>query len=234
MLPIPEKSKRVIGLGLAPGVTNLAAAAYTKKEPSAQMIVIDVLLGIGDRHGEAAVRWTFEQLNRTYIHPKWAQPIENFVYSRKTDFGPPFGKRRSANFGFADQHLLFFCRSFTQLCNISRFGSKLVDCIVKNNKKVGLARLFKNPRVIKSPVWFMKRGLVGDRSFVVKVSNGQVKDPEKIVLFGEEEAKMTAEIAVFVANKILIETLPNGHYHLTELTTMSEILSQLPRLSATE
>ncbi|EOI6518145.1 hypothetical protein ACMUWV_002393 [Enterococcus faecium] len=107
LLPIPEKSKRVIGLGLAPGVTNLAAAAYTKKEPSAQMIVIDVLLGIGDRHGEAAVRWTFEQLNRTYIHPKWAQPIENFVYSRKTDFGPPFGKRRSANFGFADQHLLF-------------------------------------------------------------------------------------------------------------------------------
>lgn len=55
------------------------------------MIVIDVLLGIGDRHGEAAVRWTFEQLNRTYIHPKWAQPIENFVYSRKTDFGPPLG-----------------------------------------------------------------------------------------------------------------------------------------------
>ncbi|HFU5897699.1 MULTISPECIES: hypothetical protein [Enterococcus] len=51
---IPEKSKRVIGLGLAPGVTNLAAAAYTKKEPSAQMIVIDVLLGIGDRHGEGS------------------------------------------------------------------------------------------------------------------------------------------------------------------------------------
>lgn len=234
LLPIPEKSKRVIGLGLAPGVTNLAAAAYTKKEPSAQMIVIDVLLGIGDRHGEAAVRWTFEQLNRTYIHPKWAQPIENFVYSRKTDFGPPFGKRRSANFDFADQHLLFSADPSRNYVTFLGFDQNWLTALLRTIKKVGLARLFKNPRVIKSLVWFMKRGLVGDRSFVVKVSNGQVKDPEKIVLFGEEEAKMTAEIAVFVANKILIETLPNGHYHLTELTTMSEILSQLSRLSDTE
>ncbi len=143
MLPIPEKkkSKRVIGLGLAPGVTNLAAAAYTKKEPSAQMIVIDVLLGIGDRHGEAAVRWTFEQLNRTYIHPKWAQPIENFVYSRKRILDHHLGSVAVLTLALPIS-IYFFCRSFTQLCNISRFGSKLVDCIVKNNKKSWTSKTF--------------------------------------------------------------------------------------------
>lgn len=230
-LPTPKKSTRVIGVGLAPGITNLAAAAYVQREPAAQTIVIDVLLGIGDRHGEAAVKWTFEQLNRTYIHPQWSPTTENFVYGRKRDFGPSLGTRRSANFDFADQHMLFAADPSRKYATFLGFDQNWLTALLQIIKKAGLAKLFKNPRVLKSLVWFMQRGMVGDRSFVVKVSNGHVEDPKKIVLFGEEEAKMTAEIAVFAANKLLQGTLPNGHYHLTDVTTLSEVLAQLPRLS---
>lgn len=231
LLPVPKKSKRVIGLGLAPGVTNLAAAAYVKSEPSNQNIVIDVLLGIGDRHGESAVKWTFDQLNRTYKHPQWSQKTENFVYGRKTDFGPSFGKRRSANFDFADQHMLHATNPSRNYATYLGFDQNWLTALLITIKKSGLAGLFKSPMVLNSLVWFMQRGIVGDRSFVVKVSNGQVEDSAKIVLFGEEEAKMTADIAAFVAKKLLKEAVPNGHYHITELTTLSEVLTQLPRLS---
>lgn len=230
-LPAPQKSKRVIGLGLAPGVTNLAAAAYVKSQPYNQKIVIDVLLGIGDRHGEAAVKWTFEQLNRMYRHPHWSQETGNFVYSRKTDFGPPFGKRRTANFNFADQHLLFAADPSRIYATYLGFDQNWLTALLNIIKKTGLAGLFKSPIVLNSLVWFMQRGIVGDRSFIVKVSNGQVEDPAKIVLFGEEEAKMTADITAFIAKKILTETVSNGHYHITDLTTLSEVLMQLPRLS---
>lgn len=230
-LPLPQKSKRVIGLGLAPGITNLAAVAYVKSEPSSQKIVIDVLLGIGDRHGEAAIKWAFEQLNRTYTHPQWSQTTENFVYGRKTDFGPSFGKRSSANFDFADQHLLFSADPSRNYATYLGFDQNWLTALLRTIKKAGLAGLFKSSMVFNSLVWFMQRGIVGDRSFVVKVSNGQVEDPAKIVLFGEESAKMTADIAAFVAKKLLTETVQNGHYHITELTTLSEVLMQLPRLS---
>ncbi|WP_375578502.1 saccharopine dehydrogenase NADP-binding domain-containing protein [Marivirga tractuosa] len=47
-----------LSVGLAPGITNLLAQHCVLKSPNSNLIDIFILLGLGEKHGEAAYRWT--------------------------------------------------------------------------------------------------------------------------------------------------------------------------------
>ncbi|WP_461198991.1 saccharopine dehydrogenase NADP-binding domain-containing protein [Enterococcus sp. N249-2] len=229
-LPAPETSRRLIGLGLAPGITNVAAATYASQHPEVKDIDIDILLGLGDKHGEAAVKWTFAQLNRTYQHPKWSEKTENFLYGKKSSFGQSLGQLRSYNFDFADQHMLQRNDSSRTYTTYLGFDQNSVTALLAWIKKAGMAGVFKQRAIMAMLIWVMQKGFFGSQRFVVKISDGGKDDPHQIVLFGEEEANMTAEVAVFAVNKLIEDQFSAGAYQLPDITTLPELVT-LPRLS---
>jgi hypothetical protein len=85
----------VVGVGLAPGLTNLLARACVDRRPDAARVDITVLIGLGERHGTDAVRWTVDSLVSSPQEPDGVRAERVTI--------PGFGRRRAHPFPFADQ-----------------------------------------------------------------------------------------------------------------------------------
>ncbi|MEV5824856.1 saccharopine dehydrogenase NADP-binding domain-containing protein [Spirillospora sp. NPDC052242] len=79
----------VVGVGVAPGVTNLLAHRFAG---TGRPVDIGVLLGSGERHGPGAVAWTLDALGA----------LRELDESWTMRFPPPFGTRRVHRFPFPD------------------------------------------------------------------------------------------------------------------------------------
>ena len=65
----------VLSVGLAPGLTNLLARACVERLPDAARVDITVLVGLGERHGADAIRWTLDALTAApATHPTRTEP----------------------------------------------------------------------------------------------------------------------------------------------------------------
>ncbi|MBW8485679.1 saccharopine dehydrogenase [Actinomadura parmotrematis] len=91
----------LLGVGLAPGLTNLLAADVHRAAPGP--VDVAVLLGAGDRHGPAATDWTYRLLGRRFHHG--GDTIRNLTRPRAFDL-PGLGRRRLYRLDFSDQHAL--------------------------------------------------------------------------------------------------------------------------------
>ncbi len=56
----------VLSVGLAPGLTNLLTKHCQSKLPDMTYADIYVLIGLGEVHGNAALQWTFDNLNKEF------------------------------------------------------------------------------------------------------------------------------------------------------------------------
>ncbi|KAB2386211.1 NAD-dependent epimerase/dehydratase family protein [Actinomadura montaniterrae] len=91
----------LLSVGLAPGLTNLLAAAVHRASPGP--IDVAVLLGAGERHGPAATDWTYRLLGGRFHHD--GTVVRNFTRPRRFDL-PGYGRRRLYRLDFSDQHTL--------------------------------------------------------------------------------------------------------------------------------
>ena len=92
-------------MGLAPGLTNLLARRCAQTLEAGRSIDVFVLLGLGEAHGEAAVRWTVENLVKRFPAPG-AGMVESLTDPKSTTFPGGYGVRRAYRFDFADQHVI--------------------------------------------------------------------------------------------------------------------------------
>ncbi|MFD0664937.1 saccharopine dehydrogenase NADP-binding domain-containing protein [Thermocatellispora tengchongensis] len=81
----------LLSVHLAPGVTNLLARHCVTAPGDAEEVRIGVLLGGGERHGPAAIRWTLDGLGEPGT-------------SWRMRFPEPYGVRAVHAFPFSDQH----------------------------------------------------------------------------------------------------------------------------------
>jgi len=93
----------LVNVGLAPGLTNLLAAAVHAESPGAIELV--VLLGAGERHGAAAVDWSYQRLGKRFSDPADRHQVRNYTEPRRFDL-PEYGRRRLFRLDFSDQHAL--------------------------------------------------------------------------------------------------------------------------------
>lgn len=56
----------MLSIGLAPGLTNLLAAHAHRLLDEVTELDIFIMLGLGDRHGKAAMEWTVDHLCTRY------------------------------------------------------------------------------------------------------------------------------------------------------------------------
>ncbi|MGK9147339.1 saccharopine dehydrogenase [Plantibacter flavus] len=95
----------LLGVGLAPGLTNLLAEDVASRSEPSMPIDIGIVLGAGDAHGAAAAAWTSGLLGRRFPDPGTGRPVRNFTEART--FRLPDGRhRRLLRADFADQHTL--------------------------------------------------------------------------------------------------------------------------------
>lgn len=93
----------LLSVGLAPGLTNLLAAAVHAVEPAP--IDIAILVGAGERHGAAGVAWAYGLLGRRFADPGTGARVRNYTQPRR--FALPDGaSRRLYRADFSDQHVL--------------------------------------------------------------------------------------------------------------------------------
>jgi saccharopine dehydrogenase-like NADP-dependent oxidoreductase len=93
----------LLSVGLAPGLTNLLAAAVHQAAPGP--IDLAVLLGAGERHGAAAAAWSYGLLGRRFRDPATGDQVRNYTQPQRFNL-PGHGRRRLYRADFSDQHTL--------------------------------------------------------------------------------------------------------------------------------
>ncbi|MFZ4896203.1 saccharopine dehydrogenase [Plantibacter sp. Mn2098] len=93
----------VLGVGLAPGITNVLARDVAAR--SVGPIDIGIVLGAGDAHGPAATAWSYSLFGQSFVDPAGGGRVRNYTSPRSMLL--PGGRvRRLLRADFADQHTL--------------------------------------------------------------------------------------------------------------------------------
>jgi hypothetical protein len=98
----------VLSVGLAPGLTNLLAAAAAAQLDTVRAVDLVVQLGLGDVHGPAAVAWLLEQITPHRHRPAPTGDAVAAPFAHRRRFIQPDRRRALAayTFPFPEQHTL--------------------------------------------------------------------------------------------------------------------------------
>lgn len=222
-----SKSTAILSVGVAPGLTNLLAKYCFEERPDATQIDIVIMLGLGEKHGLAAIEWTLKQLNTLFSlkSTKVSREVPNF--SEPSDYYLPFGlgKRVAYRYNFSDQHTLKNTLSFenidTRLCFDSRIMSRFYYLITRFR----IAKLFGYPYVLKSMARLLQRFHLGKELYCVYVQATSPNRRMSMALKGEREALATAQVAATVASLFFEKDLPHGVYHIDQLMDLEQFIT---------
>lgn len=218
-----HKTAAVLSVGLAPGLTNLLARHTKSYLDNTEEMDIYVMLGLGDRHGRAAIEWTIDNLNtRFQVYSNWKKVnVDTFSSGKTTYFGKELGERKGYRFYFSDQnslpHTLQIPTVSTRLC----FDSKVITYVIMLLKRVGIFRLIKYQSIRKVMVWLFSKIRWGKELYALKIDAfGEVSGKRvkaECSIQGRQEALLTAKIAAKLTEKLYTMKGLNGIYHLEEL-----------------
>jgi len=232
----------VLGVGLAPGLTNLLARYAAEQLDQTEEINIAIMLGLGDQHGKAAIAWTVEHLNSPFhvIQNDSKQAVASFTDGRTTDFGERLGRRKAYRFNFADQHslprTLHVPTVSTRLC----FDSSFTTGLLAGMRRIGLFNLLKLSASRHFATRLFSKLKFGQALFAVKVDargikvRGEHADEFQVECFlqGKNEADITAAVAAEVAKTVYKSTLPHGVYYSDQLFALERLLPVIEPLAS--
>jgi len=98
----------ILGVGAAPGLTNLLAAEIAAKAPETVQIDIGIEMGMGRHYGAAATEWFLSAAGKPYpviIDQKLCEVTPGQL-KRKFSFSEGGPLRRAIGYGFAEQKLI--------------------------------------------------------------------------------------------------------------------------------
>lgn len=201
---LDEKAKKnqvsvILSVGLAPGITNLLVQQGINQQPGSTAAAISVLLGLGEKHGDAAYRWTFDNMHSTYQLSKNGKPISirSFALPKEMELQ---GKRRFYSFNFSDQHTLLKTTSLEQVITRMAFDLKWITRGMALLRKTGLTVLLRYKSVQNILIPMFKKSGMGSDVFGVKA---EVTDLQNTIyccsVTGYGEGKITAYYAIETA-----------------------------------
>lgn len=221
----------VLSVGLAPGLTNLLAKYCTEVLDAVRSLDIFVLLGLGEAHGEAAVRWTVKNLGKRFQVPGIPGTVGGFEDPRTTLFPGGYGERTAYRFDFADQHVVARTLGVesvaTRLCFDPASATRLVALL----KRTGAFRALRNRRTQEAFVKLLSRVRIGSDAFAVKVdAEGSVGGRPRAYagsIRGRGEGRATAMVATLVAERLYTTPFERGVFHIEQLFDPSEVFPYL-------
>ncbi|MFV2045238.1 MAG: saccharopine dehydrogenase NADP-binding domain-containing protein [Anaerolineales bacterium] len=223
----------VLSVGLAPGVTNLLAGYAKSRIEAVEHVDMFILLGLGEEHGEAAVRWTVENLNKEFRIRDAEGPrrVRTFHEGKTTLFPGGLGRRKAYRFDFSDQHVIPRTLSIDSASTWLCFESALVTdsfAILERLKILTLLRF----RTIQNFLVSMLRSFhFGSEIFVLRAEAYRRSDVEhpayECTIMGNGEGRATGIVASKVVSLVYRSTLSSGVFHLEEVVKPGAFLQEL-------
>lgn len=227
-----NNSTVILSVGVAPGLTNLLAKHCKQISEDIQFTNIYILLGLGEKHGEAAYHWTFNDFNdEFYINEgKCRLKVKSFEDGRQIVFSDKIGKRMAYRSNFSDQHVipktLDISSVSTRLCFDSAFMTSLYALI----KKTGLSKLVKLKIVQDSLIKFFKIFRFGSDQFALKLEAGVYWEEGRLYecsINGNGQGYTTGLVAAKVAEKLYTSTFDSGVHHIENLFDPVDLIQSL-------
>ncbi len=226
-------STAVLSVGLAPGMTNLLARYAQSQFDDLQRLDIYALLGLGEVHGEAAVRWTVENLNATFTVQENGETrqVKSFEDGKQTVFPGKLGKRTAYRFDFSDQHVLPRTLGVNSVSMRLAFDSALATHLMAFYKKIGLFGLLRYRWAQDALVKLLMSFHFGSEIYVIQVDalgrvNGQIQE-HSFAVTGEREARGTGLVVAEVATRLMTDDLPPGVFHIEQLFAPLSLINAL-------
>ncbi len=212
----------VLSVGLVPGLSNLLAKHCQSKIPAMRYADIFVLLGMGEAHGEAAIRWTLENINTEFTlqTQNGTEYVSSFGRRKRTMMPGEFGKRTAYAFDFSDQHVIPRTLNIDTAASWFCLDSAFVTTLFAWYKKTGLSKILKFKSAREASVKLLKKFQFGSEQFVIKVEAGI--NPEQGALYdcsvsGSGEARYTGLVAAKVAEALYTKPFAPGVFHIEQL-----------------
>ncbi|WP_409340702.1 saccharopine dehydrogenase family protein [Paenibacillus sp. MBLB4367] len=223
------RATAVLSVGLAPGLTNLLAVQASRWMDETKTIEIGIMLGLGDKHGRAAIEWTVDNLNARYAIMQNNRSVTaySFTKGKRMDFGSDLSRKKAFLFPFADQQSLPRTLNVPSVATRLCLDSGMATSFLAVLKASGLFRML-------SVAWFRQAvirsfGLLsfGDDRYAVKVDakgrRGSEEIEAELTVHGHHEADMTAKIAAHISDTVYRSELPFGVYHIEQLFRLCDI-----------
>lgn len=230
---IDGNSTVVLSVGLAPGLTNLLAKNVHSKIEDVGHIDIFLMLGLGEKHGEAAVRWTVENFATEFsIRDKHDQRrVWPFHEGKSTVFPEGLGRRKAYRFNFPDQHVIIRTLEIPSAASWLCFDSALTTNLLALSERLGGLRLLRLRSLRNIVVRILRSFQFGSDIFAAKAQAYSLKNPlggpYESTMIGNNETRATAIIASDVAREIYKSPLSAGVFHLEQLIDPQIIFQSL-------
>lgn len=210
-LDFTNQSSILLGVGIAPGVTNILASELVKTYPDETNIAIHVILGLGEKHGRAAIDWTLNNMILPYSHSE--KPYKPFM---KHSCFNHLSKRYDAyNFNFADQYLLQYKYPDFNFITYMGFDKPFATRSIHRLVNMNAMNFLKTKKGYDITHKMLKNPKFGSDKFIIHVTNGT----NELVFDGYNEAYYTGLFAAHSAVKLVETNPPHG------LIGMDDILS---------
>ena len=215
-LQLRGTSRILLGVGLAPGLTNLLAEKFVSMYPLAENIKIQLILGLGEKHGDAAIKWTLDNFSKDYYHKTLGQirpyKLKSIIKIRQKSL-------RTYNFNFVDQHMLnkkFTNKNFTTYLG---FDLSWVTALIYGAKSIGLLGLLKHRTIYYIAETLLRNPKFGSDIFIISITSGE----QELCAYGQEEGRFTGLIAAKAAKRFVTMELSKGLLGITDIISVEDI-----------
>ncbi|GAA2368243.1 hypothetical protein GCM10010404_23390 [Nonomuraea africana] len=206
-LAVRRGATAVLSVGLVPGVTNLLVRHCVERSRTGRARV-GVLLGSGERHGPAAIRWTLDGLG--LLEESWTMR-----------FPRPYGERTVHRFPFSDQYTLSATLGIDEVGTGLALDSRPLTALLAAARRPTVGRLLRRPKVREALVAALGRIHLGGDGFAVTVRSGQAGAS----FSGRLQSRATGLTAALLL--LRLPGLPPGVRHIEQLVEPAEFLTEL-------
>lgn len=216
-LPPPDRSAALLSVGLAPGLTNMLAAAIAAAFDRPTRVDIGLLFGLGDSHGSAGLDWMAARI----FDP--ARPRS----PRRIDFGRPWGLRTAHVVDFSDQHALTRRMPSAVVTTRVAFDSRLATAVLFGiSTWLGRSAVFR--RLVRRSFSAVR---LGSKAVNVTVEarglRGGILHRATVRYRGEDESRTTARVASLMIRLFLAGRPPHGIQHSHDAFDCQHFLAAL-------
>ena len=222
----------VSGTGLIPGLSNMLAKYLADQLTEVDHVNIHLMLGLGDTHGEDAIRWILSYANRTFKVRNGGKMVEvqTFRDPERVIFPDETKPRTTYRFDFADQHVVPKITGAQGASSRICFDSRLITYLLAQLSGTRLIKLVQilPPKLLVSLLHLTR---IGSNTFALKViAQGKNSEKESTLsasVRGSQEAYATGLVTAFVGHALYEGKVATGIHHVEEVLDFEEFFPWL-------
>lgn len=223
----------LLSVGLAPGLTNLLSQYVSEQLDHTDQLELSIVLGLGEHHGQAAIEWTVDQLNTSFLVKKegiWSE-VDSFTEGRTVHFGEILPHQYVYRFPFSDQQALARTTDISTVSTRLGFDSAAITRIIAGLQKIGFFRLLSISWIRRAIIAVFNNVHIGSDQYGIKAEATGLYQNQSVTvsgwLTGYNQSIVTAEVTAIVAEMLYTSNMPYGIYHLQQQISWQQVITRL-------